>query len=69
VAVVLPAHNERGSPVVAEHLEYLRVSLRLTLMVPADHEAVAWLGTKDRPARSHGRSLFERAATGIGVAR
>lgn len=41
LAAVLPAHAVRGCAVLAENLEYLAVSVRLTQMVTADDELVA----------------------------
>jgi hypothetical protein len=44
LVTVLPTHKVGGLPALAEHLQDLAVSLRLTLMVTANHEAVARAG-------------------------
>jgi hypothetical protein len=51
---VLPAHEVGRRSVVAEHLHYLTVTLLFPLMVPSDHQAIAWPGAQRRiTSRSH----------------
>jgi hypothetical protein len=39
---VLPAHEVGRCSIVAEHLHDLTVTLLFSLMVPADHQAIAF---------------------------
>jgi hypothetical protein len=39
---VLPAHQVRRRPVLAEHLENLTVARQLALVMPANHQTIAW---------------------------
>jgi hypothetical protein len=45
---VLPAHDVGRRAIVAEHFQDLTVALLLSLMVPPDHEAIAWSCAQNR---------------------
>jgi hypothetical protein len=47
VAVFLPADDERRRTIVAEHLDDLGIALGLTLVMAADKEPLARLGTEN----------------------
>jgi hypothetical protein len=44
LAAIFPADEVGRCTILTKHLQYLSISLRLTLMVPAHNQPIAWVG-------------------------